>query len=135
MTLQPEMTSSAILSLWARFKDTDQGEQLYKDYFLPSQNYSINISVRDLYSQMVGELGISPAIFFQMSPEECELAYKGYLKRQMLAANLNKLAYAQIEANNYDEIDILPPEEYINGNIQERENTFSVLEMNNNDDI
>jgi len=46
----------------------------------------------DLYSKAVGELGISPDIALLMEPDEIELAYIGYLRRQEMTANLNKLA-------------------------------------------
>lgn len=127
LTLQPEMSSLAIQRLWQSIDDTSVIEAMYNTYH-PSF-----FNVRDLYSQIVGELGISPAIFFQMSLEECELAYQGYLRRQALTANLNKLAYMQALAGNYDEINILPTLEYNDGDIKEREQTFAVLGMNDND--
>lgn len=84
-------------------------------------------NVRDLYSRAVGEIGIDPAIFFQMSPDEIELAYKGYLRRKELEANLNKLAMAEALAGNHDKIQIVEPEEYTSGTQLEREQTFQKL--------
>lgn len=76
-------------------------------------------------------MGISPDIFFQMSPDEIELAYQGYLRRQELQANLTKLAVAQALNNNQDLIQIIEPEEYACGSKQERELTFQKLGRDN----
>lgn len=56
-----------------------------------------------------------------MSPDEIELAYKGYLRRKELEANLNKLAMAEALAGNHDKIQIVEPEEYTSGTQLERE--------------
>lgn len=85
--------------------------------------------VRDLYSRAVGEIGINPAVFFQMSPDEVELAYQGYLKKKELEANLTKLAVIQALANDRSQIQIAEPSEYTVGITQEREHTFSRLGM------
>lgn len=85
------------------------------------------IDVRDLYRKAVGELGISPAIFYQMSPEEVELAYQGYLRRQELSANLTKLAVLQALHNDRTDITLATKPEYSMGTEPDREKTFSVL--------
>lgn len=72
-------------------------------------------------------MGISPAIFYQMSPEEVELAYQGYLRRQELSANLTKLAVLQAINNDRSDITILNTPEYTVGTQNDRDKTFSVL--------
>lgn len=84
-------------------------------------------NVRDLYSRAVGEIGINPAIFFQMSPDEIELAYKGYLRKKELEANLMKVAMLEALAGDHSQIKVLEPDEYTLGTLQEREQTFSEI--------
>ncbi len=91
----------------------------------------LSIDVRDLYSKAVGEMGISPAIFFQMAPDEIELAYDGYLRRQELSANLSKLAFLQALNGDKTTIKLLDDPEYKQGNIHERETTFIELGISN----
>lgn len=131
ITLQPEMPRSAIARLWQQVSEQSSIDNFVSHYM----SSFLLINVRDLYSQIVGEMGISPAIFLQMTPDECELAYQGYLRRQTLAANLNKLAFTQALAGNTDEINLLSTDEYIDGTMQERDQTFSVLGMKNYDNL
>lgn len=88
----------------------------------------LSMDLRDLYRRAVGEIGISPASFFQMSIEEIELAYEGYLRRQELSANMMKAAVLQALSGDKSTISIAPKPEYGLGTIQEYNNTFSRLE-------
>lgn len=93
--------------------------------FISSPFFSID--VRGLYSKAIGEMGISPAIFFQMTPEEIELAYDGYLERQQLSANLMLIAFDKALSNDITPIELLEPVEYTVGNEQERNYMFEQL--------
>ena len=99
----------------------------YKPYLSEQVSSFFNEDLRDLYSRAVGEIGISPAICLQMSPDEINLAYKGYLRRKELEANLYKLAMVEALAGNHSQIQIVEPDEYIQGTQHERELTFKKL--------
>ena len=87
----------------------------------------LGTDVRDLYSKAVGEIGISPAVCLQMTPDEIELAYKGYLRKKELEANLYKLAMVEAIGGDHSKIQILEPDEYRQGTQLEREHTFERL--------
>ena len=72
-------------------------------------------------------MGISPTDFLKMTPEEIDLAYEGYLRRQETTANLFKLAIAQILSNNNDLIRITEEKNYSIGTEEERQKTFEIL--------
>lgn len=62
-----------------------------------------------------------------MSPEEIDLAYTGYLRRQEMTANLNKLAFLQSLSGDKEPIKLLDKLEYTYGDLTERNNTFVEL--------
>ena len=103
----------------------------YQPYLFEQVSSFLFVNVRDLYSRAVGEIGIDPAVFFQMSPDEIELAYQGYLRRKELEANLTKLAMVEALAGDHNPIQIVEPEEYTCGTQYERELTFKKLGRDN----
>lgn len=48
--------------------------------------------IEELYKKAVGELGIAPHIFYDMTPHEIALIYQGYIDKKMLEANLQMIA-------------------------------------------
>lgn len=84
-------------------------------------------SLNGLYSQAVGEMGIAPSQFWQMTAEEVELAYEGYLRRQELTANLTKLAFIEALGGNTTPISLVGNKGYTIGSSQERAETFKQL--------
>lgn len=84
-------------------------------------------SLQGLYSQAVGEMGIAPSQFWQMTAEEVELAYEGYLRRQELTANLTKLAFIEALGGNTTPISLFEDKGYTLGSTQEYNNTFKQL--------
>ena len=84
-------------------------------------------SLQGLYSQAVGEMGIAPSQFWQMTAEEVELAYEGYLRRQELTANLTKLAFIEALGGNTTPISLVGNKGYTIGSSQERAETFKQL--------
>ena len=104
-------------------------KELFKR-FVPSlveQVSFFSINFQGLYSQAVGEMGIDPNIVLQMSPDEITLAYKGYLRRQEMLANLIKLSIEESIDNNRAPIEIIEPEEFSIGNQIERNCVMEVL--------
>ena len=118
ISLQP-IQADELKHLYARARETGQ---------LPSFSF-LNADVMDLYSKAVGELGISPDIALLMEPDEIELAYIGYLRRQEMTANLNKLAMLQALNGDKEPIKIVDKLDYTFGSIEEREKTFTELEI------
>ena len=98
--------------------------------FIPSlveQVSFFSIDFQGLYSQAVGQMGIDPNIVLQMTPDEITLAYKGYLRRQEMLANLIKLSIEESIDNNRAPIEIIEPEEFSIGNQIERNYVMEVL--------
>ena len=98
--------------------------------FVPSlveQVSFFSLNFQGLYSQAVGEMGIDPNIVLQMSPDEIALAYRGYLRRQEMLANLIKLSIEESIENNRAPIEIIEPEEFSIGNQIERNCVMEVL--------
>jgi len=50
------------------------------------------LEINEWYAKAVGEIGISPNDFFNMTVEELEIAYQGYLQRLENFANIVLLA-------------------------------------------
>lgn len=88
----------------------------------------LSLDVRELYVKAVGEMHMTPAQFFTMSPDEIEWAYEGYLRQQELQANLTKLAVVSALAKDPEPISIRGAAEYTIGSSEERDTTFKVLE-------
>ena len=94
---------------------------------IPSLFEQVPFSLNGLYSQAVGEMGIAPSQFWQMTAEEVELAYEGYLRRQELTANLTKLAFIEALHNNSNIISLVENKGYTMGSVQEYNETFRQL--------
>lgn len=107
--------------------ENSEGNQLAIDNFPPHLFEQAPFSLNGLYSQAVGEMGIAPSQFWQMTAEEVELAYEGYLRRQELMANLTKLAFIEALGGNTTPISLFEDKGYTLGSIQEYNNTFKQL--------
>ena len=83
--------------------------------------------LQGLYTKAVGEMGIAPPDFYQMTQEEIEWAYEGYLRRLEVNANLTKTAIAEVLSNNNELIRLTEDQGYVIGTEEERENTFKLL--------
>lgn len=90
--------------------------------FLPSKQ-----KVEEWYIQGVGEMNMPLETFYNLTPYEFDLAYKGYLRKMELAANLNQLANLRANNNNNELIKIIEDEEYSQGTIEERKEVFLSL--------
>lgn len=74
--------------------------------------------IKELYTKAVGEIGITPNDFYQMTPEEIEWAYEGYLRKKETEANLTKIAFLSTDD---DLIRLTEDKGYSIGNLKERE--------------
>ena len=83
--------------------------------------------IQGLYTKAVGEMGIAPPDFYNMTQEEIDWAYEGYLRRLETNANLTKTAIAEVLSNNNELIRLTEDQGYTVGTEEERENTFIFL--------
>lgn len=83
--------------------------------------------IQGLYTKAVGEMGIAPPDFYQMTQEEIEWAYEGYLRRLEVNANLTKTAIAEVLSNNNELIRLTEDQGYNIGTDEERNATFKFL--------
>lgn len=120
ITLQPDIT----------FKQVSQIIEKYdlSDFSLPQRLPSLT-EVEGLYTKIVGEAGIAPSDFWNMTIEEADRAYEGYLQRKELEANLIKLAIAESNEGNTELIRLTEDKGYVIGNLDEREQTFRNLKI------
>lgn len=72
-------------------------------------------------------MGLDPSVVEKMTPQEIDLAYEGYLRRQETTANLTKLAIAEVLSGNNDLIRLTEDKGYVIGTAEEREATFEKL--------
>lgn len=94
--------------------------------YLASYNLD-ELQIQDMYKQMVGEVGIQPSEFFQMSPEEVDWVYIGYLERKETDANLMLTCFNKYANNDYELIRLIEDQGYVIGSIKERNEFFSAL--------
>lgn len=89
---------------------------------LPSQK-----TIEEWYRRGIGEIGLPLSTFYCLTPYELDLAYEGYLRRAELNANLSKLVSFQINNKDHELIKIVPEKTYSLGSLEERENVFKYL--------
>lgn len=83
--------------------------------------------VEELYIKAIGEIGIIPSDFYNMTPEEIDWAYEGYLRKQETTANLTKLAIIETLSDNHSLIRLTEDKGYTIGTENERDETFKKL--------
>lgn len=91
-----------------------------------SHSLSIKEQVEELYQLAVGQLGISPQVFFDMTPHEIELCYRGYLSGKELDTTLSVIAARKSKDPEVTSIDIMG-DGYKLSSIAKRKETFSSL--------
>lgn len=108
------------------YDDQEELIQTLKEILPNLLNYSKE-HLKDLYAKGIGEIGLSVEDFNNMTEEELEIAYEGYLHKKELEANLNQLALQQNKINKNKIIKLTEEPTHIAGSIEEREETFSTL--------
>lgn len=83
--------------------------------------------IGELYTKAVGEVGIAPADFYNMTVEEIDLAYEGYLRRKETEANLVKIAI--LTRADKDLIRLTEDKGYQVGSLTERARVFKTLDI------
>jgi hypothetical protein len=65
-------------------RDLPAGKRTEIAYEILNEPRPSNEKIKELYAQAVGEVGINPDAFWNMTEEEVNLAYEGYIHRQEL---------------------------------------------------
>ena len=79
------------------------------------------------YAIAVGEVGIPPTEFYDMTTDEMRLAYKDYKQRQQDLANMILLALNKSRTHNNNLFSFVKNEGYDIGSLDSRHKTFSTL--------
>ena len=83
--------------------------------------------VEELYQEAVGQMGIVPTVFFDMTPYEVDLAYQGYLKRQEQSINNMLMAIRKALSPNAEAFNLNEELGYKRSTMSKRKETFSTL--------
>lgn len=87
------------------------------------------LQIEKWYAIAVGEIGIPPNDFYDMTTDEMAWAYNGYKQRQQDIANIILLAIgrAQTEAHKNELFEFVENKGYDVGSLVEREEVFNAL--------
>lgn len=100
------------------------------DLSIGEKNADFYLHMEELYRKAVGEMGIAPHIFYEMSPKEITLAYKGYIDRKQLEANCFLIAIRKAKDKEATLLNLLEEnKEYTISTNQEREQVFQALNI------
>lgn len=122
----------SIEDIW--FASTNTSPALLKDEIL-KEEFKVFLSqiphldqsdIEELYIRGLGELQIDICALEQMTPQELDSAYEGYLRKQELSANLIKTAILQSMHNDTSYIE-LNQQRVTKGELAERSLIFSRL--------
>lgn len=108
-------------------RDLPAGKRTEIAYEILNEPRPSNEKIKELYAQAVGEVGINPDAFWNMTEEEVNLAYEGYIHRQELQVNLMQLAMFNALAGSKKPISLIENKGYRVGNINERNQCFQKL--------
>lgn len=117
---------------------TDKGFDYVEKLLFEVLDLSINNSVptdlsfdiEELYCKGVGEMGIAPHIFYEMSPYEITIAYKGYLERKQFEANCILVAIRKSKSKKASLLNLLTNnDEYVISSVEKREEEFKALNI------
>lgn len=77
---------------------------------------------------MVGEVGISPTEFYNMTVDEAKWAYEGYRQRQQDLANAILLAIGRAHSPHKNDLfKFVEDKGYSIGRLEDRQQTFTIL--------
>lgn len=88
------------------------------------------LEIEKWYAVAVGEIGIPPTDFYEMTEDEMDLAYEGYMKRIEDFANAFLLALNRSNTNHKNKLFVFTEEKgYDIGSMNERQITFKNLNI------
>lgn len=86
------------------------------------------LEIEKWYAVAVGEIGIPPTDFYEMTENEMSLAYKGYKQRQQDLANIILLAVSRTHTGHKNELfEFVKDKGYDIGSLEDRQKTFITL--------
>lgn len=86
------------------------------------------LEISKWYAMAVGEIGIPPTEFYEMTEEEMKWAYQGYKQRQQDLANIFLLAICRAHTEHRNELfEFINNEGYEIGSLKDRQKTFTAL--------
>ena len=86
------------------------------------------LEIEKWYAIAVGEIGIPPTDFYEMTEQEMKWAYTGYKQRQQDQANMILLAINKSRTSNKNELfSFIKNKGYKVGSRKEKDYTFAVL--------
>ena len=85
-------------------------------------DYIFQCNIHDLYSKAVGDIGLDPKTFWDMTLDELELAYKGYLTRLEILLNGFRLAQLAPE----EDINLYP-RDFSVGTVEQQQYTLHLF--------
>lgn len=86
------------------------------------------LEIQKWYAVAVGEIGIPPTDFYNMTEEELEWAYTGYKQRQQDMVNLILLAIGRANTEHRNELfSFVENKGYDIGSLKDRNETFIAL--------
>lgn len=114
----PYLTSEDI-SVLSQYVNNDSAIHQY----CKNSPFLSQAEVAEYYRQMVGEVGIQPSDFYQMTLQEIDMTYDGYITRRETDINLLLLALKTKKT----EINLRSEKKYSIGSNEEREQVFQAL--------
>lgn len=86
------------------------------------------LEIRKWYAVAVGEIGIPPTDFYEMTQEELQWAYDGYKQRQQDLANIILLAIGRVHTEHRNELfEFVQNKGYDISSLEDRQKTFIAL--------
>ena len=86
------------------------------------------LEIEKWYAVAVGEIGIPPHDFYDMTEDELEWAYTGYKQRQQDLTNLFLLAFGRAQTEHKNELfKFIEDKGYDIGSLKDRQTTFKNL--------
>lgn len=82
------------------------------------------LEIEKWYAVAVGEIGIPPSEFYEMTEDELLWAYKGHRQCQEDMANIILIAIKRSQSNDRNKLFKFIDDGYTIGNLNEREQTF-----------
>lgn len=126
ITDQQNMTFQDVKTLLSKCSDSEI--KMLDNYIENNFSFITPLEIEELYTRIVGEMGIAPSDFYQMTLQDINIAYRGFKRRKEIDANL--FLYALKQRNNQSaDIRLIEDKGYKIGSLKERAQTFQQLKI------
>lgn len=126
ITDQPNMTIQDVKTLLSKCSKSEI--EMLNNYIDRNFSFITPLEIKELYTRVVGEMGMAPSEFYQMTVKEINTAYEGFKRKLELDANIYLIALQKRNQQNA-EIHLLEDKGYEIGNYIERRNVFKNLNI------